>query len=68
MNRIEVVSKIGVYEVNGVEPGHNTPRPQLTVAAHRIYNDRVILCVDSQSFTVIASDLRKAIENATNAG
>jgi hypothetical protein len=68
MNRMEVVSRVRVYEVNGEEPKTGTPAYLLTVEAHHIYSDRLVLQdPNGLRITVIASDLRKAIENATNA-
>ena len=65
MNRIRVVSSINVYEVDGVE----VPRdlPQIDVSAHWNRDTLVILTIDGKRHTVVASDLRAAVQNATNA-
>jgi hypothetical protein len=39
---------------------------QVTVAAHWNYKDRVIIEFHGTKFTVIADDLRRAIQNAIN--
>lgn len=67
MSRIEVVSRVKVYEINGCEP-RGTYKP-LIVSNHRSFSDRVVIqWADGMCITVIARDLKAAIDNATNAG
>ena len=68
MNRIEVVSRVKVYEQNDRDVAPGDPAPILTVESHRIYSERVVLTdPNGLRITVIASDLLAAIRNATNA-
>ena len=64
-----IETRLRSYEVQG-EPlkGLHNKSDDLIVAAHRIYNDRVVLDFHGRTITVVADDLRKAIRNATNHG
>jgi hypothetical protein len=63
---ITVESKVQVYEVNGKD-APAIDGPKLTVTSHWNLNDRVTLQFDGgEKFTVVAADLRAAIDNATN--
>lgn len=65
MARIAVESKVQVYELNGV-----TTAPsefEVTVTNHRAFRDRVNITINGNTYTVVASDLEKAITNAKNA-
>lgn len=67
---IKVESLVEVYEVAGKEtPTMNNKRPQLSVSGHWLEEKKVVLKIgDGESITVIASDLRAALDNATNRG
>lgn len=60
-----VTTTVEVYEVDDkkVEIGSTK---EISVISHWNYGDRVILQVEGKSVTVIAKDLKLAIENATN--
>lgn len=72
--RIEVVNKIRVYELNGREIGlsgrtvEEIEKSQMIVKSHRIRDEFVILSIDGEDYTVVASDLKAASDNAQNSG
>lgn len=62
---IDVEVKVRIYEIDGAE----TPAfgcPVVVVKSHSIYDSKVILKVGDKNYTVIAKDLRAAIDNAVN--
>lgn len=64
---IEVSNRVKVYEVDGKE----TPvgaSVGMNVLSHALHNDRVVLEIDGKKHTVIARQLKAAIDNATNTG
>lgn len=60
---IQVKNEITVYEIDGKESFNHPP---LVILSHWNFNERVTIEFEGKKITVIASDLRKAIENATN--
>lgn len=65
MNRIKVQSVMNIYEIDGKDTS-GLELPKLTVASHWNRNNFVVLEVGGKRYTVEASDLRAAIQNATN--
>lgn len=61
-----IVTKIDCYELDGRET--KAERPQIIVSSHWNMNDRIILRASDggNSYTVIADDLIRAIQNAQN--
>jgi hypothetical protein len=62
---MKVENEIQIYEVNGYEI-KTPPVPYLKIASHGIRDAFVVIEIDGQRYTVIASQLEKAIRNATN--
>lgn len=63
MSRVEVESRVNVYEVDHTEP-KTLELPKLVVKSHWNYQDRVVLVIGGKSYTVVGHDLKLAIENA----
>ena len=64
---IDVSSKLTIYEINGEETkGLNLPT--ITVSSHWNVRDWVVIEVEGKKFTVVANDLKDAVDNATNTG
>ena len=65
---IEVVNTVEVYELNGGELRDiKSKKPKLVVKNHWNRNEFVVLQIDEgKIITVLAKDLRAAIDNATN--
>jgi hypothetical protein len=63
---IKVSNAISVYEVDGKEA--ISDGPTIEVRSHWSRQSMVVLKVNGQSLTVIATDLEAAIRNATNSG
>lgn len=61
MNRIDVICKISIYEINNKDVDSYTNR--FGIQSHALFDDRVILIVDDRKYTVIGSDLIRAVEN-----
>jgi hypothetical protein len=66
MQKIEVINKVktlkhGKYMVS--EYGDI----DVVVKSHQEYSDRIVLQIEDKEYTVIAEELKIAIENATNA-
>jgi hypothetical protein len=59
---------VTIYEIGREETGKGlTDRTTLMVESHWNYRDRVVIHIGSEGpYTVVADDLRMAIENATN--
>ena len=67
--KIEVESKVRVYEVDGGALPRGGEDIKLRVRSHAILGDQVVLVTpDGESYTVIAGDLICAIKNAQNSG
>jgi hypothetical protein len=54
-----------VYEKDGKELSAGSDE-SIEVRSHWNYRDRAVLVIDDKTYTIVASDLKKAIENATN--
>jgi hypothetical protein len=64
---IKVSSVVSCYEVDGKETsGMNAKRPELNVRSHWNRQEMVVLEIDGKAYTVLASDLKAAVDNATN--
>ena len=62
---MKVINKIKVYEVNG-EDVKTTENIEIEVLSYWNRDMLVLVKVGSDTYTVIASELEKAISNATN--
>jgi hypothetical protein len=65
MARVEVKQKIKIYEVNG-EDVPLVPGSYMEVNSHPGNKGAIVLVFDSKEISVIASDLKIAIDNAVN--
>jgi len=63
MARIDVVNKIGIYELGGKISNDE----KLEVSNHWNSNSYVVLKFKNVEITVVTGDLEAAIKNATNA-
>ena len=62
---MKTTSEIEIYETNGEEsPIANYPL--MTVESHWNRNEMIVLKIGKKSVTVLADELKKAIDNATN--
>jgi len=67
-NRFSSVNSIEIYETNGIEnKGLESDMPKLIVKEHWARQDFVVIEVDGVRHTVIANELKRAINNAQNA-
>jgi len=67
-SRFESINLIEVYETNGKEEeGLITDRPKVKVSEHWNRKNFVVLEIDGKKITVVADDLKRAIDNAQNA-
>ncbi len=64
---IKVTQAIEIYEEDEMAMPIGVNK-SISIESHRNSQRRVVLVVDGKRYTVIASDLEKAIENATNTG
>lgn len=64
-NRIESINMVDAYEENGKET--TITRPKITVREHWNRKEFVVMNIADKSYTFLAKDLIKAIENARNA-
>jgi hypothetical protein len=65
INKIE--THLRTYEISGeAVAGLPNEADDLIVSAHRIRNELVVLDWHGRTITVVARDLHKAIQNATN--
>lgn len=60
MANIDVCTKVREY------PDKDRPYETIAVRNHWNYRDRCVLEIGGKSYTVLADDLRRAIDNATN--
>ncbi len=63
---MKTVSEIKIYEVDGSEV-KDPKGPKLHVSNHWNLSRMVNLIMGGKTVTVLASDLKRAIDNATNA-
>ena len=63
---IEVTNKIKIYEIEGEDA--DFPNATIKVLSHWNNDDRVILEIDRKKYTVLAKDLKLAVDNAINIG
>jgi len=67
-SRFESINLIEIYETNGIEEkGLRSDRPKLKVSEHWNIKNFVVLEIEGKKITVIADDLKRAIDNAQNA-
>lgn len=64
---IEVSCNVPVYEKNGKEVS-GVPGVQIGLKSHWCFNDRVVLVIGEETYTLVANDLHAAITNCTNKG
>lgn len=65
MARLKTTTRVEIYAIDDVET-KSIDRPMIDVLNH--WNDRacIVLVIDGVGYTVVASDLAKAIRNGTN--
>ncbi len=67
-SRFESINFIEVYETNGTkEKGLKSDRPKVKVSEHWNYKEFVVVEIDDKKVTVLADELKRAIDNAQNA-
>lgn len=67
-SRFETVNSIEVYETNGTEEkGLRSDRPKLKVSEHWNRREFVVVEIDGKKVTVLADELKRAVDNAQNA-
>lgn len=67
-HRFETINSIEVYETNGIEEkGLSYSRPKLKVREHWNTREFVIIEINGNAVTVLAAELKRAIDNAQNA-
>jgi hypothetical protein len=62
---MKVKNELQVYEQDGKEI-KGIEYPIVKIESHWNYKDRVVVEIDGKKVTLIADDLRRAIDNATN--
>lgn len=62
---MKVINEIQHYEINGDDKAVSE-KPFIIIENHWNRHDFVVLVVDGIRFTVSATDLRKAVDNAAN--
>lgn len=68
MRRIDSINIVEVYEENGQTLNElRSKKPSITIREHWNRKEFVIVNMGELSYTVLAGDLIKAIENAQNA-
>ncbi len=66
--RFETINKIEIYETNGTEnKGLKSKMPKLEVSEHWNRREFVVIELDGVKHTVLADELKRAIDNAQNA-
>ena len=67
-SRFKTINLIEVYETNGTEEkALGSDRPKIKVSEHWNKRSFVVLEIDGKKITVVADDLKRAIDNAQNA-
>lgn len=67
MSRIDVESKVKIYEVDGHDVT-TLEHPLILVQSHWSRNSMVVLSIGDKKWTVLARDLEAAIRNGCNSG
>lgn len=66
--RFKSINSIQIYETNGTDNiGLESKMPKLTVSEHWNRRQLVVIEIDGVKHTVIADELKRAIDNAQNA-
>lgn len=67
---MKVSNELKIYELNGRTPQSNSElnitESTLLIESHWNYQDRVVINFNGQQITLLAIDLLKAINNASN--
>lgn len=67
-SRFKSVNSIQIYETNGTEnKGLESKRPKMHISEHWSRKQLVVIEIDGIKHTVIANELKRAIDNAQNA-
>lgn len=61
---MSVINKVPVYEIDGNDDIKDNP--SIEVKSHWNYKNLIVLNIFGKEITVVAKDLEKAIQNATN--
>ena len=65
MDRFESMNLIEVYETNG-ETEKGLAKPKVKISEHWNRKSFVVIEIDGKNATVLADDLKRAIDNAQN--
>lgn len=66
--RFSSVNTIRIYETNGLENiGIESEMPKMGISEHWNRKEFVVLEIDGVKYTVLADELKRAIDNAQNA-
>ena len=67
-NRFKSVNSIQIYETNGTEnKGLEREKPKMHISEHWNKKALVVVEIDGVKHTVLADELKRAIDNAQNA-
>ena len=67
-SRFKSINSIQIYETNGTEnKGLESKMPKLIVSEHWNRKQLVVIEIDGVKHTVVADELKRAIDNAQNA-
>lgn len=68
MSTIRSINGVRVYEVNGTEiTGIPDESKDIMIINHWNRRNLIVIEVNGEKYTVVADDLKRAIDNATNA-
>jgi hypothetical protein len=68
MSKITSVNLVKVYEIDGKDATTGLKSETIEIRSHWCHRDRVDIVIGEKTVTVIGTDLKMAIENATNVG
>jgi len=63
---MKVVNEIDIYEIDDKAVKIGDPTPTIKILSHWNRNCLVVIMIEGKEYTVSASDLSKAINNAIN--
>jgi len=68
MNKFETINMVDTYEVDGTETkGLSSERPKIRITNHWNRKEFVNVEMNGKTYTVLAEQLKRAIDNAQNA-
>lgn len=67
-SRFKSVNSIQIYETNGTEnKGLESKKPKMNISEHWNRKQFVVVEIDGVKHTIVADELKRAIDNAQNA-